>query len=109
SVDPAEASSGFARHARTEATTNAEIASRTGWALYLTTEAFHRLKLSDADYDAVAEELLLKAAAMDYPKPATLPYLGEFYSRQERKTVGQIHPKSRLLSVPSDEQEKRLL
>ena len=109
SLDPAEPGSGFALRARTEAMANSETAARTGWALYLTTEAFHRYRLSDADYDALAEELLLKAAALDYPKPATLSLLGTFYERQERKPSGQIHPRSRLLVVAPDEQAKRLL
>lgn len=109
SLDPAEAGSEFALRARIEAMANAEIAARTGWALYLTTEAFHRLRLSDTDYDALAEELLLKSAAIDYPKPATLSFLGDFYNRQESKPSGQIHPRSRMLVVASDEQVKRLL
>jgi len=109
SVDPAESGSAFALKARLAAAESAELAGRTGWALYLTTEAFHRLKVSDADYDAVAEELLLKSAALDFPKPARLPLLGVFYERQERKHSGQIHPKSRTQVVAPDEQGKRLL
>jgi len=69
SLDPAEAGSAFALHAREDAAANAELAARTGWALYLTTEAFHRMGLSDSDYDAFAEELLLKSAAMVRPNP----------------------------------------
>ena len=92
SVDPAEASSAFARRARTAAGENAEIAARTGWALRLTTEAFHRLKLSEADYDALAEELLLESAAMDYPRPARFPFLGDFYRHQAGKRSGRIVP-----------------
>jgi len=44
SVDPAESGSEFALQARLRAAENAELAGRTGWVLYLTTEAFHRLK-----------------------------------------------------------------
>ena len=77
SLDPTETGSPFALRARAEATANAQIAGRTGWALHLSTEAFHRLSLSDADYDPLAEELLLKAAALDYPKP-TLSLLVAF-------------------------------
>ena len=109
SVDQSETGFEFARRARVEAMADAEIAARTGWALYLTTEAFHRLKLSDADYDALAEELLLRAAALEYPKPATLSFLGDFYNRQEGKPSGQVHPRSRLVAVASDEQARRLL
>lgn len=109
SLDPAETGSEFALRARVEAMANSEIAARTGWALYLTTEALHRLRLSGADYDALAEELLLKSAAFDYPKPASLPFLGVFYQRQQGKHSGQIHPKSLVLAIASDEQAKRLL
>jgi hypothetical protein len=109
SVDPAETRSEFAQRARIEAAANAHLAVRTGWALHLTTEGFHRLKVSDADYDAMAEELLLKAAAFDYPKPASLSYLWSFYHFQKNKPSGQIYPKSRLLAVATDEQEKRLV
>jgi hypothetical protein len=92
-----------------EAAADVEIAARTGWALYLTTEVFHRLNLSDADYDTIAEELLLKSAAFDFPKPSRLALLGTFYQRQEMKKSGQVFPKSRIVAVPSDEQAKRLL
>lgn len=109
SVDPAESGSEFARQARLAAAENAELAGRTGWAVYLTTEALHRLKVSDADYDAIAEELLLKSAALDFPKPASLPFLGVFYERQESKHSGQIRPKSRTLEVAPEEQSKWLL
>lgn len=108
SLDPAEAGSAFALHAREEAAANAEIAARTGWALYLTTEAFHRLRLSDSDYDAVAEQLLLESNAMAYPNPG-YPLLGDFYNRQEQKASGQIYPKSRVVVVAPEEQNKRLL
>ncbi len=109
SVDVNETNSEFARRARMEAAVDAEIAARTGWALYLTTEAFHRLHLSNADYDAIAEELLLKSAAFDFPKPLRLSLLGTFYQRQEMKRAGQVFPKSRIVAVPSGEQAKRLL
>ena len=89
SLDVSETSSEFAARARMEAATDAEIAARTGWALYLATEAFHRLNLSNADYDTVAEELLLKSAAFDFPKPARVSLLGTFYQRQETKKSGQ--------------------
>jgi hypothetical protein len=59
-----------------EAAADAEIAARTGGALYLTTEAFHRLNLSDADYETIAEELLLKSAAFDFPNPQDSPCSG---------------------------------
>lgn len=109
SVDASETTSEFARRARTEAAADAEMAARTGWALYLATEGFHRLQVSDADYDAIAEQLLLKAAAFDYPKPARMSLLGTFYARQEGKKSGQIYPKSRIVAVPPQEQSKRLL
>lgn len=109
SVDVSETRSEFARHARMEAATEAEIAARTGWALYLSTEAFQRLGLSNADYDTIAEELLLKSADFDFPKPSRLALLGTFYQRQEMKKSGQVLPKARIVAVPSDEQAKRVL
>src|ERR1044071_3537132 len=75
----------------------------------MTTEGFHRLKVSDADYGGNTEEVLLKYAPLHHPKPARLPFLGVFYERQERKHSGQIHPKSRTEVVAPDEQGKRLL
>ena len=109
SVDPTESGSLFAQQARLAASQDAELAGRTGWALYLTTQAFHRLKVSDADYDAMAEELLLRSAALDFPEPARLGFLGVFYERQERMHSTQYHPKSRRQIVAADEQGKRLL
>jgi tetratricopeptide (TPR) repeat protein len=109
SLDLVETGSEFARRARVEALADGAIAARTGWALYLITEAIHRLGISDADYDVLAEELLLKSAAFDYPKPARLPFLGVFYQRQEGKRAGQVLPKSRMLTVASGEQAERLL
>ena len=109
SVDAAETASQFARQARLAAAENAELAGRTGWALYLTTEGLHRLKVSDADYDAIAEELLLKSAALDFPKPARLPFLGDFYGSQESKHSGQIRPKSRTVEAAAEEQGKWLV
>jgi hypothetical protein len=109
SVDPAESGSSFAKQALLAAAQDAELAGRTGWALYLTTEAFHRLNVSDADYDSLAEELLLKSAALDFPEPARLAFLGVFYERQERMHSGRIRPKSRRQVVAADEQRKRLL
>jgi hypothetical protein len=92
-----------------EAATGAEIAARTGWALYLSTEAFQRLSLSNSDYDPIAEELLLKSAAFDFPKPSRFDMLGTFYRRQEMKRSGQVLPKSRIVAVPPEEQAKRAL
>jgi tetratricopeptide (TPR) repeat protein len=109
SVDVSQTSSEFARRARMEAATDAEIAARTGWALYLSTEAFQRLSLSNADYDTIAEELLLKSAAFDFPKPSRFGLLGTFYQRQEMKKSGQVLPKSRIMAVPPEEQAKRVL
>jgi tetratricopeptide (TPR) repeat protein len=108
-VDVSQTSSEFARRARMEAATDAEIAARTGWAVYLSTEAFQRLSLSHADYDTIAEELLLKSAAPDFPKPSRFGLLGTFYQRQEMKKSGQVLPKSRMVAVPSEEQAKRVL
>jgi tetratricopeptide (TPR) repeat protein len=109
SVDDSQTRSEFATRARMEAATGAEIAARTGWALYLSTEAFQRLSLSNSDYDPIAEELLLKSAAFDFPKPSRFDMLGTFYRRQEMKRSGQVLPKSRIVAVPPEEQAKRAL
>lgn len=92
-----------------DAATDAEIAARTGWALYLTTAAVQWLSLSNADYDTLAEELLLKSAAFDFPKPSRHGMLGQFYQRQETKKSGQVLPKSRIVTVPPEEQAKRVV
>jgi hypothetical protein len=109
SVDVSETGSEFARRARMEAATDAELAARTGWALYSSTEALQRLGLSSADYDTIAEELLLKSAAFEFPKPSRLGLLGTFYQRQEGKNSGRVLPRSRIVAVPCEEQGKRLV
>lgn len=109
SVDVSRTTSAFARRARMEAAADAEIAARTGWAVYLSTEAFQRLSVSDADYDSIAEELLLKSVTFDFPEPARFNLLGTFYQRQEMKKSGQVLPKSRILTVAPEEQAKRVL
>lgn len=109
SVNVSETSSEFARRARIEAATDAELAARTGWALYLNTNALHQQSLSNADYDKFAEELLLKSAALNFPKPSRFSLIGTFYRGQEMKKSGQVLPKSRIVAVPSQEQSKRVV
>jgi hypothetical protein len=109
SVDVSQTRSEFARRARMDAGADAEIAARTGWALYLTSEAFHRLNLSAADFDSLAEDLLLKSAALELPRPARLNLLGAFYQRPEGKKSDRVLPKSRIVEVAAEEQAKRLV
>ena len=107
SVDITETQSSFARQAREEARVEAELAARTGWALHLCSEALGEAKLSSTDYDPVAEELLIRAADLDYPNPAKLPFLSAFYGHQERKTYDRLSPKWRIVEVAPEEQAKR--
>jgi hypothetical protein len=90
--------SAFAQHARQEASRDAIVAARTGWAINLSNEALHRAKLTTDDYDNIAEELLLTAAKVDYPNPSSLPFLGVFY----RRHAGRFDPKFRIVEMPAD-------
>jgi TPR repeat protein len=109
SFDLAETHSDFVRRAKEEAGREAELAARTGWAVYLCSEALGAAHLSSTDYDPIAEQLLIQAASLDYPNPARQPFLGTFYSRQERKSSGRLAPRWRIVEVTPEEQAKRVV
>jgi hypothetical protein len=109
SVDVAETQSSFARQVREEAGKEAELAARTGWALHLCSEALGSAQLSSTDYDPVAEQLLIQAANLDYPSPASVPLLGPFYRHQEKKTAGRLVPKWQTVELAPEEQAKRVV
>jgi hypothetical protein len=109
SVDVAETQSSFARQVREEAGKEAELAARTGWALHLCSEALGSAQLSSTDYDPVAEQLLIQAANLDYPNPASVPLLGPFYLHQEKKAAGRLAPKWRTVELAPEDQAKRVV
>jgi hypothetical protein len=103
SVDHAETESAFARLAMEEAGRDAILAAVTGRELHNYAKNLRYAKLSTGDCDSKAEELMLKSVALDYPNPARVPVLRDFY--QDR----HVQPNLETINAPADEQARRLV
>jgi hypothetical protein len=106
-VDMSEQQSSFARLAFREAEEDSNIAALTGMNLhYMSRWPFFRSH--QLEYDKLAETLLLKAAALDYPHPTKISALADFYFDQRSKASGSIFSEAPTVERSSDEMMKRL-
>jgi hypothetical protein len=108
-LDAAETKSPFVKEIRNEIEQDANLCGRTGWAVHLIAMALRGFQLTTFDYDTVAEELLINAANLDYPKPTKLAFLGQFYRDQSLKVTHKILPKFPEVEVKSKEAVKTLV
>jgi len=107
-VDMSEEQSSFARLAfREAAEEDSNLAALTGMKLhYMSFWPFFRSH--QLEYDKLAETLLLKAAALDYPHPTKISALADFYFDQRGKASGNIYSEAPTVERSSDEMMKRL-
>jgi hypothetical protein len=92
-LDPEIAKSLFARQIKEEAMQDSILGAHVGWQVHLIAMQLRAAGITETDYDTVAEELLLNAANLDYPKPSKVPLLAQFYSDQSLKLTHKILPK----------------
>jgi hypothetical protein len=110
SIDVTERESAFAKYAIEEAGKDKELAARTGWNLHLISNEFRYEKMDSADFDPLAEKLLLKSAELNYPQPVDSSYLDPFYRSQTLKPAGQqVLCKVEMVHVEPEEQAARLV
>jgi hypothetical protein len=110
SVDVTERASAFAKYAIEDAGKDKELAARTGWNLHLISNAFRYEKVDGADFDPLAEQLLLKSVELNYPQPADVSYLDQFYRNQTLKpTDKRVLCKAEMVHVEPEEQSARLV
>jgi hypothetical protein len=106
-VDRSEEQSSFARLAFREAEGDSNIATLTGMKLhYMSFWPFFRSH--QLEYDKLAETLLLKATALDYPNPTKISALADFYLDQQSKTSERVHSEAPTVQRSSEEMMKRL-
>lgn len=110
SVDATESESAFAKYAIEDAGKDKEVAARTGWNLHLISNEFRYEKLDSADFDPLAEQLLLKSAELNYPQPVDFSYLDPFYRSQTLKPADErVLCKAEKVHVEPEEQAARLV
>lgn len=110
SIDVTERESAFAKYAIEDAGKDKELAARTGWNLHLISNEFRYGKLDSADFDALAEQLLLKSADLNYPQPVDVSYLDQFYRNQTLKPADKrVLCKVEMVHVEPEEQAARLV
>jgi hypothetical protein len=110
SIDVTERESAFAKYAIEDAGKDKELAARTGWNLHLISNEFRYGKLDSADFDPLAEQLLLKSAELSYSKPADSSYLDQFYRNQALKPSDKrVLCKVEMVHVEPEEQAARLV
>jgi hypothetical protein len=108
-LDPDETKSLFARQVKEEAEQDSILGARTGWSVHLVAMALRGASLTETDYDVVAEALLLNAANLDYPAPAKLPFLAQFYRDQSLKVTHKILPQFTEVEIKPKEEAKALV
>ena len=110
SVDATERESPFAKYAIEDAGKDKELAARTGWNLHLISNAFRYENVDSADFDLLAEQLLLKSVDLNYPQPVDVSYLDQFYRNQTLKPADKrALCKAEMLHVKPEEQAARLV
>jgi hypothetical protein len=108
-LDPKVAKSLFAAQVREEAEQDSLLSARTGWSVHLIAMQLRGSSLTDVDYDTVAEDLLLNAANLDYPKPSKLAFLAQFYRDQSLKVTHKILPKFAEVDIKAKEEIRSLV
>lgn len=110
SVDVGERESAFAKYSIEAAGKDRELAALTGWNLHLISNAFRYEKVDSADFDSLAEQLLLKSVDLNYPRPADASYLEPFYRSQTLKPADErVLCKAQMVRAEPDEQAARLV
>jgi hypothetical protein len=108
-VDPEATKSLFARQTKEEAMQDSILSARLGWAIHLVAMEIRAAGLTDTDYDTVAEEFLLNAANLDFPKPAKLAYLAQFYRDQSLKVTHKIIPNFPEVEVKAKDEAQQVV
>jgi hypothetical protein len=80
-----------------------------GWSVHLIAMGLRAAGLTETDYDTVAEELLLNAANLDFPRPAKLPCLAQFYRDQSLKVTHKILPKFSEVEVKAKDEAQQVV
>jgi hypothetical protein len=108
-VDLEETKSLFARQVKEEAMQDSVLGAHVAWSVHLVAMALRAGGITQIDYDTVAEELLINAANLDYPKPAKVPFLARFYSDQSLKVNHKILPKFPEIEVKAKEEAQSVI
>ncbi len=108
-LDPEETKSLFARQVKEEAMQDSIQGAHVGWAVHLLAMSLRASDLTKIDYDTVAEELMINAANLDYPKPAKIPVLAQFYRDQSLKVTHKILPQFPEIEVKAKDEATALV
>lgn len=106
-LDPEEPNSVFARQAKEETLQDSFLSANVGWAVHLIAMEVRTSGLSETDPDKVAEEILLNAANLDFPKPSKAASLAQFYRDQTLKVTNKILPNFPEVEVKAKEEAKQ--
>jgi hypothetical protein len=110
-IDPALARSPFARSAWREASQDPALATMTGLALHSWANNLRYRKITDFDFDPLAEQLLEKAEDLQYPKATLISALKDFYRDQESKrgdSTQHLTPGTKIADLSPDEVLQRV-
>jgi hypothetical protein len=102
SVDAMEAHSHFAKDAYQDARSEATLATWTGLAIHNWTRFLLARRITNVDYDTIAETLLLRAANLSYPNPTKIDALRDFYRDESHRPSSRITPRSAVVEMPPD-------
>jgi hypothetical protein len=108
-LDPQEPKSLFARQAKEEVMQDSLFSAHVGWDIHLIAMELRASGLTETDFDTVAEELLLNAANLDFPKPAKTPYLSQFYRDQGLKVTHKILPQFTEVEVKAKDEAQQVV
>jgi tetratricopeptide (TPR) repeat protein len=112
SADPAEATGELATRVVTElrASSNSDVIGTAGGILYMYGMMMRSLAKSDINRDALAEELLLRASALDPDNPGIQKALSDFYAWSAMLAEREGRPEERkTLEKKALEQAKRVV
>ncbi len=108
-IDLSEARSAFAHLAYEEAERDSALATWTALQLHYWANYLRAIRAGQADYDRVAEGLLLKAAGLDYPNPTKIDALRSFYRDESAKPSDRVVPAAKIVAVPPEEAARRII
>jgi hypothetical protein len=110
-IDPSLANSPFAQRAWREANQDAALATATAIALHSWVKDLRYRKITDKDYDPLAEQLLERAQNLQYPRATLVSALRDFYREQAWKRGDpseHLTPTSKIVDLPSKQALDRL-